>query len=93
MPTVRANFKNDKVYQAEKWLCPDCMVKRSPVLSPHSPVAGDQCDTDLVGELDTQEHLMKSCPTYSKQRQNTDFDNPKQCVDFFNFVVKKRQQA
>ena len=91
VPTIRLNQKNNKRYKAQKWLCPDCSISKS--LSDHGNYANyDYDDDNIAGYHDDQQHVKLSCIANQTLRSQTNFDKPKEVVNFFQAVVVRRKK-
>ena len=95
VPTIRLNFKSDKKYKAEGWLCPDCRVPGS-VVSESDRIAYSQAQVTAGnikqpgGFLDSQEHVLKYCVVNEDLRRGRDLDDLGECVEIMRQVVSRR---
>ena len=80
VPTIRENFKSNKKYKAENWLCPDCTPECLTV-SPHPP--GDLSLYPVTFHGDSQEHAYV-CRGNRDLRQGRDLNKTKDQVKFFS---------
>ena len=90
VPTVRTCYKNDKKYKAEKWLCPDCVQQVVPHAAPGILDPGQE--QQLTGDLDTLEHIRFVCPRNAELRENVNFSDEFQEVNFFSKVISRRKE-
>ena len=97
VPTIRLNFKSDKKFKAEGWLCPDCRETGS---------GGDVSVTDRIayseakfnagnvrqpgGYLDSQEHVLKHCTNNEELRKGKNLESLEDCVSIFRQVISRR---
>ena len=95
VPTIRLNFKSDKKFKAEGWLCPDCRVSGS-----------DASETERIsysearvtagnikqpgGYLDSQEHVLKHCVMNEELRCGKDLDDLGDCITIMSQVIARR---
>ena len=79
VPTFRLDFKNVPKYRAEKWQCPDCVVRTGKLPAPG--------DLEVLCEQDSHDHARYMCPSNNKLRENIDFSDPKQEVSFFGKII------
>ena len=95
VPTIRLNFKSDKKYKAEGWLCPDCRVPGSDV-SDSQRIAYSEAKVTVGnisqpgGFLDSQEHVIKHCFANEEMRIGKDMDNLGDCVTLIRHVISRR---
>ena len=68
VPTFRLDFKNVPKYRAEKWQCPDCVVRTGKLPAPG--------DLEVLCEQDSHDHARYMCPSNNKLRENIDFSDP-----------------
>ena len=74
-PTIQMNFPSDSEFAANMWTCTGCTDNSR----------GDM----VVGSRDTQQHVML-CPGYADIREDTNFDDDRQLVWYFQQVIKRR---
>ena len=87
VPTIRLNFKSNKKYKAEKWLCPDCTPE---CVTKSSGPPGDLSSPSLNLYADSQEHAYV-CLGNSDLRQGRDLDDTRDLVTFFSELVDRRK--
>ena len=95
VPTIRLNFKSDKKFKAEGWLCPDCRVTESEVSeTARMPYSEAKVSVGNIkqpgGFLDSQEHIMKHCSAHEDLREGMNTDNLQDCVTLMRRVVARR---
>ena len=97
VPTIRLNYKQDKRYTAEKWLCPDCKSSQKKPSSSkeknhyqHYPYHHDVVDDD-DDYRDSQYHVQFKCVMNNSLRQAYKFDDDEQVAKFFHDIVSRRR--
>ena len=78
-PTVSWNFKNDKVFKAQNYLCQDCLS--DDVMNDSRP----------RGSINSQEHLMYECPANLDLKRGKSLDKTEDLVSFFKDLIERRQ--
>ena len=97
IPTIRLNFKSDKKYKAEGWLCPDCRVTEGAgVETVTARIAYSEATVNSGnvrqpgGYLDSQEHVLKYCTKNEELRKGKDLESLEDCVTIFRQVISRR---
>ena len=78
MVNVRANFPNK--YKHESLECHHCRQNNT------------QTDEQTANPLDSQSHLLESCPAYSDLRDQFDTETDLGIVHFFRAVMERRSK-
>ena len=95
-PTVRINFKSDKKFKSQKWICTDCMEENIDNCINNITQKDDVVQTNIssheyFGFTDSQEHLMLQCRANEDLRMGKDvMGNNKDCVTFFQQLIQRR---
>ena len=92
-PTVRINFKSDKKFKSQKWICTDCMQENNEksIEQNNDVVTINISSREYCGFTDSQEHLMLQCRANEDLREGKDVvGNNEDCVSFFQQLIKRR---
>ena len=76
-PTVAMNFKNDKKFKSQNYLCQDCLLSSS--------------TEGTKGYPNSQEHLMYECPPNEDIRRGKSLDQTHDLVKLFQEIIDRRQ--
>ena len=88
-PTIRLNFKSDRKFASEKWLCVDCMSEGEG--SEPDRVTIEISSRKLTGFPDSQEHQILHCQANEDLRRGKDIKgNENDCVAFFQQLIQRR---
>ena len=82
VPTVAMNFKNDKKFRAQNYLCQDCIREE---------LGDDGNITVTKGLPNSQEHLLYECPANEDIRAGKSLNQTRDLISFFTEVIERRQ--
>ena len=94
-PTVKLNFKSEKRFWSEKFICNDCM-EENPNLSQSTLTDEEQISVEISsrkyrGYPDDQRHLMVFCRANQDLREGKNvMENQMDCVTFFYQLIQRR---
>ena len=95
-PTVRLNFKSDKKFKSQNWICTDCMELNIDSCIDNKTkkdefVTMNISSREYFGFTDSQEHLMLQCRANEDLRMGKDvMGNNEDCVTFFQQLIQRR---
>ena len=83
VPTVSLNFKNDKTFRAQNYLCQDCLTEE---------LAEDGKSTTTLGFQNSQDHLVYECSANEDLKEGKSLDRTQDLVLFFKQILERRQE-
>ena len=104
VPTVKLNFKSDKQFKAEGYLCSDCRVELNDSdISNNQPVTESRAEVRgtvntpgkspmFRGFLDNQSHILNFCKSNVELRRGKNLDELSDQVTLFKEVVSRRNR-
>ena len=93
-PTVRINFKSDKKFKSQKWICLDCMKDNIEQCIENEEQTDEIVQINIssreyFGFTDSQEHLMLQWRANEDLSMGIDvMGNKEGCVTFFRISFK-----
>ena len=75
--TVAMNYKNDKKFKSQNYLCQDCLLSSS--------------TEGTKGFPNSQEHLMYECPANEDIRRRKSLNQTNDLVKLFQEIIDRRQ--
>ena len=97
VPTIRLNFKSDKKFKAEGWLCPDCREPdettsyKDRIAYSEAKVTSSQV-RQPGGFLDSQIHVIFHCTANVEIRNGKSMENIHDQITLMKQVVSRRNK-
>ena len=95
-PTIRLNFKSDRKFRAEKYICTDCIIEDNGIDANSQPTNPEEIEVTISdrrfrGFPDSQKHQMEVCSANADLRSGKNIrESEKDCVTFFHQLLQRR---